>query len=143
MYLSDAGAVSARYDTAASYSLVNHVALSCPSLTTLDLCLGKKTSANGVFPLLAPLKETLKRLSFLFPNAGGRHANPLMLEGLRALDGFEALEYLEFRVEDVSAAKATKNGTRPLNLPALRKVILCVDLPTCVLMSAADKPPSA
>jgi hypothetical protein len=97
-------------------------------LTTLDLCLGKKTSANGVFPLLAPLRGTLKRLSFLFPNAGGRHANPLALEGLRALDGFEALEFLEFRVEDVFAAKATKSGTRPLNIPALRRVVLCVSL---------------
>lgn len=128
-----------RYDTAASYSLVNHVALSCPSLTTLDLCLGKKTSANGVFPLLRPLRGTLKRLSFLFPNAGGRHANPLALEGLRALDGFDALEYLEFRVEDILAAKATKSGTRPLNLPALRKVILYV-LPGSRPLLGPDKP---
>lgn len=121
-----------RYDTAASYTLVNHVALSCSNLTTLDVCLGKKTSANGLFPLLAPLKPTLKRLSFLFPNAGGRHANPLQLEGLRALDGFESLEYLEFRVEDVAPAKETKkSGTRPLVLPKLRTVLLCVFAPPC------------
>jgi hypothetical protein len=89
-----------RYDTASSFAIITYVASHCPNLTELSICLGQKTSSS-IFSLLAPLKGTLKRLSLHIPNEfDGFRQRALKEDSLRLLDGFEALEFLELRVQD-------------------------------------------
>lgn len=113
-----------RHDTALSYSLINLICQHCPNLTDLDICLSRRVSAS-FFPLLAPLKKKLKRLVVTQYNmkAALRYPNPFRLEGLKALNGFTALECLELRISDVRPT--TKKA---LILPALKTIVLRVPL---------------
>jgi hypothetical protein len=113
-----------RHDTALSFSLINLICQNCPNLTDLDICLSRRVSASFL-PLLAPLRKTLQRLVVTQYNmkAALRYPNPFRLEGLKALNGFTALECLELRLSDVRAT--TKKA--PM-LPALKTVVLCVAL---------------